>query len=141
MPVNKAHVSMYLSVAALVTIPVTAAAQKLHEVRLEANRDEEFYRFTPSQVTAAPGDVVVFKVVSGAPHSIVFDAEGISPSARRALSAALGAKSGELGSPMIAKNRAEYRLVLPKIPPGTYRYFCLPHRAYDMRGEIVVKKD
>jgi plastocyanin len=129
-----------MSLIALVGGVRAAEAQKTHEVRLEANREKEVYRFVPSQVTAAPGDVIVFKVVSGAPHSIVFDAEGLSPAVRSALSSAVGAKSDELGSPMLTKNGAEYRLVLPRLPGGTYRFFCLPHRAYDMRGEIVVKK-
>jgi plastocyanin len=29
--------------------------------------------------------------------------------------------------------------VVPALPAGTYRYFCLPHRAYDMRGQVTVK--
>ena len=128
------------SLAVLTSVAATAEAQKTHEIQLEVNREKEIYRFSPSRVTAAPGDVLVFKVINGAPHSIVFEAEGLSPATRSALSAALGARSGELGSSMITKDGAEYRLVLPKIPAGTYSYFCLPHRAYDMRGEIVVKK-
>jgi len=130
-----------LTAATLVGNTVILHAQKTHEIRLEANREKEIYRFTPSQVTVSPGDVIVFKVVSGAPHGIVFEGKGLSPAARNALSTAIGAKSGELASPMLTKNGAEYRLVLPKLPVGTYAYFCLPHRAYDMRGEIIVKKE
>ena len=129
-----------MSLPALVGIVGVAEAQKTHEVQLEGNREKEVYRFTPSKVTAAPGDVIVFKVASGAPHSVVFEAEDFTPAGRAAMSSALGAKSGELGSPLLTKNRAEYRIVLPRLPAGTYRFFCLPHRAYDMRGEIVVKK-
>jgi plastocyanin len=25
------------------------------------------------------------------------------------------------------------------VPNGTYRFYCLPHRAYDMRGELTVR--
>ena len=25
-------------------------------------------------------------------------------------------------------------MVVPALPPGSYEFFCLPHRAYDMRG-------
>jgi len=30
--------------------------------------------------------------------------------------------------------------VVPPLPPGTYQYFCLPHRAYDERGELRVTR-
>ena len=33
----------------------------------------------------------------------------------------------------------DYRVVVPQVPPGTYAYYCLPHRAYDMRGTITIK--
>jgi plastocyanin len=28
--------------------------------------------------------------------------------------------------------------VVPHLPPGHYGFFCTPHRAYDMRGELIV---
>ena len=34
---------------------------------------------------------------------------------------------------------SSYRLVVPQVPPGTYRFYCLPHRAYDMRGSLTIK--
>jgi len=117
-----------------------AEAQKSHEVKLEGDREKEVYHFTPSTITASPGDVIVFKVATGAPHSIVFDSDKLPAAVKSALSTALGSKSDAPASPLLTKNGAEYRLVLPKLPAGTYRFFCLPHRAYDMRGEIIVKK-
>ena len=30
-------------------------------------------------------------------------------------------------------------MVVPQLPAGSYRFFCLPHRAYDMRGELRIK--
>jgi plastocyanin len=30
-------------------------------------------------------------------------------------------------------------MVVPQVPPGTYPFFCLPHRAYDMRGELRIE--
>ena len=117
-----------------------AEAQKVHEIRMEANPEKEIFRFSPDRVSARPGDVLLFRAVSGTPHSIVFEAEDIPPAGRAAMSSALGAKSGELSSPLLTKNGAEYRLVLPKLPAGTYRFFCLPHRAYDMRGQLRITK-
>jgi plastocyanin len=117
-----------------------AEAQKSHEVRLEANPEKEIFRFSPSQVTARPGDVLLFRAVSGAPHSVVFEGAGLSASAREALNGALSRRSGELSSPLLTPDGAEYRVVVPALPPGKYQFFCLPHRAYDMRGVLQVTK-
>ena len=130
---------LMLPMALAGVVPV-AKAQSTHTITLEVDASKERYRFSPARVEAAPGDVLLFKVASGAPHGIVFDAKGLSPAARNALNAALPKRSADLSSPVLTKNGAEYRFVLPNLPPGTYGYYCLPHRAYDMRGEILVVK-
>jgi plastocyanin len=116
-----------------------AAAQDTHEVRLEADAKRSEYRFSPASVKVRSGDVVVFKLVNGAPHSVVFEGQGLSPTARAALNGALKRRSADLSSPLLTENGSEYRMTVPQLPAGTYRYFCLPHRAYDMRGELVVR--
>jgi plastocyanin len=78
-------------------------------------------------------------VVSGAPHSVVFEGGGLSSQARGALNAALERRAGDLSSPLLTSNGLEYRLVVPSLDPGSYPFYCLPHRAYDMRGELQVK--
>ena len=129
-----------LLLLAPVATPTPAAAQKVHEIRLQVDRAKSLYRFIPASVTAAPGDILVFKVVNGAPHGIVFETKHLSPEVRGALVSAFGRRSGDPASPMLAKDGQEYRLILPKIPAGKYRYFCLPHRAYDEAGEIIIEK-
>src|SRR5215212_212483 len=64
-------------------------AQRVHEIRMEANADKDVYRFSPAQVTARPGDVLLFKVASGPPHSIVFEDASLSETARAALNGAM----------------------------------------------------
>jgi plastocyanin len=117
----------------------TVAAQSVHEIKLEVNAKEEQYSFTPATVTARPGDVLLFRVANGAPHSVVFEPGGLTPDARAALNGAMPRRSADLSSPLLTENGAEYRIVVPQLPPGTYRFFCLPHRAYDMRGELQVR--
>jgi plastocyanin len=117
----------------------SAQAQATHVVRLIANPKNDVYRFEPATVTAASGDIVVFQVVSGAPHSVVFEGEGMSPGVRGAFNTALTERSGDLSSPLLTAAGSEYRLVVPQVPSGTYRFYCLPHRAYDMRGTLTVK--
>jgi plastocyanin len=128
-------------IAALVLTLMTpsAAAQATHVVRLVANAKNQVYRFEPAKVVAAPNDVIVFQVVSGAPHSVVFEGEGMSAGVKGAFNNALTERSGDLSSPLLTTAGGSYRMVVPQVPPGTYGFYCLPHRAYDMRGSLTVK--
>lgn len=121
-------------------VTTRAEAQKVHEIRLEANPEKEIFRFSPARVTARPGDVLLFTAVSGTPHSIVFERAGLPGATREALNGALSRRSGDLSSPLLTPNGAEYRIVVPALPPGRYEFFCLPHRAYDMRGVLQISK-
>jgi plastocyanin len=129
--------------AALLTLAADAGtgyAQRVHEIKVEANPGREVYRFVPANVTARPGDVLLFRTVSGTPHSIVFEAAGLSAPAHEALNGAMSRRAGDLSSPLLSPDGAEYRSVVPAISPGRYQFFCLPHRAYDMRGTLEVTK-
>ncbi len=112
------------------------AAQHVHQIRMVEDGGE--YRFQPATVTAGAGDVLLFSVASGAPHSVVFEGGGMPAAAHRALNSALPRRAGDLSSPLLTANGTEYRVVVPALPSGTYRFFCLPHKAYDMRGELKV---
>jgi plastocyanin len=118
---------------------VPASAQATHVVRLIADAGKDDYRFEPATVTVQPNDVIVFRVTSGAPHSIVFEGQGLSPGVRGAINSALPGRSGDLSSPLLTAVGKDYRMVVPQMPTGKYPFYCLPHRAYDMRGEMVVK--
>lgn len=127
-------------IVTLLSAAGTAQAQRVHEVRLEANPEKETYRFTPPLITARPGDVLLFRAGKGAPHSIVFEAGGLTESTQEALNGAMSRRAGDLSSPMLTQEGAEYRLVVPRVPPGIYHFYCLPHRAYDMRGQLRITK-
>jgi plastocyanin len=114
-------------------------AQTTHLVKFHADTAAGEYRFEPAVVVAHPNDVLVFRVVNGAPHNVTFEAAGLSPQAHAALNAALPRRSADLASPLLTAPDAEYRVVVPSIPAGRYRFFCLPHRAYDERGELRVE--
>lgn len=115
-------------------------AQRVHEIRLEAFPERGVYRFSPARVTARPGEVLLFRTVSGSPHSVVFESANLSGAAHEALNGAMSRRTGDLSSPLLTPDGAEYRIVVPALPPGRYEFFCLPHRAYDMRGVLVVAK-
>jgi len=115
-----------------------AGAQTVHIVRLEVDPAREVYRFVPARVTARPGDVLRFRVSSGSPHNITFEGDRLPPGARDALNSAMPGRTGDLSSPVMDRAGAEYRIVVPPLPPGRYPFFCTPHRVYDMRGELIV---
>jgi plastocyanin len=127
-------IAVLFGLLALGAAPV--AAQKVHEIEMVSAGGE--FRFQPASVTVERGDVLLFKSVSGAPHSVVFEGKEIAPEARQALNEALPRRAGNLSSPLLTEG-TEYRVVVPRLPRGTYRFFCLPHRAYDMRGEITLE--
>lgn len=114
-------------------------AQATHVVRLVADPGKQEFRFEPSAVTVKPNDIVVFRVVSGAPHSVVFEGQGLSPGVRGAFNGAMPRRSGDLSSPLLTAAGRDYQIVVPQVPPGTYAFYCLPHRAYDMRGTLTVE--
>ena len=117
----------------------TARAQSSHIVRLEVDDDREVHRFVPARVTAQAGDVILFRVSSGAPHAIAFEPTALSPAARTLLQGALGERTGELQGPVLPRNGSEYRFVVPPLPSGRYRFYSSPHRAYEMIGELIVE--
>ena len=57
---------------------------------------------------------------------------------RERLNEAMPRRAGDLSSPLLTDG-TEYRVVVPALTSGTYQFFCLPHKAYDMRGEVSVR--
>lgn len=129
-----------LLAASLAAVPGTVRAQAVHVIRLEADPAHDIHRFVPARVTAKPGDVLLFRATSGTPHNVAFEGAGLSPAARDALNASMPARSGDLSGPVLSQDGAEYRIKVPALPPGRYGFFSIPHRAYEMRGELVVGK-
>jgi len=119
--------------------PAMGQARTSHLVRLVADSAERSYRFEPATVSARPNDVVIFRVESGSAHSVVFEGSGLAPQVRAALNRALPGRVGDLRGPLLIGEGTEYRVIVPAIPKGNYAFFCLPHRAYDMRGELKVR--
>jgi plastocyanin len=121
------------------TLSSRGFAQENYVVRLVAGPGKQEFRFDPSSITVKPNDLVTFRVVSGAPHSVVFEGRALSAGVRGAFNSAMPRRSGDLSSPLLTASAKDYQIVVPQVPPGTYPFFCLPHRAYDMRGELKVE--
>jgi plastocyanin len=129
------------SVVGLAILAVSQAhAQRVHDIRIEANAEQETYRFTPPLITARPGDVLRFRAGGGVPHSIVFEGAGLNEATREALNGAMNRRTADLSSPLLTAEGAEYRIVVPRVAPGIYHLYCLPHRAYDERAQLRITK-
>ena len=44
-----------------------------------------------------------------------------------------------LASPLLVLDGETYRVVVPALPPGRYRFFCTPHLMSGMRGVLVIE--
>lgn len=128
-----------LLLAALLLLPsAPAAAQRVTEVRLVRSPDGTAYRFTPMEVTVRAGDVIEFRVESGGPYVVSFEAADLGASDQRRLQAALGDNTGQLRGPTLTGPGRSLRLEIPPLRPGTYRFRSLAHVAYRMEGRLVV---
>lgn len=100
--------------------------------------DATGYRYEPANITVKAGDAIKFVNVSGSPHNVAFDPANIPADMKDQLWANMpGAMDGS--SPMFVTPNEEWTLSLGNIKPGKYPFFCTPHLAMNMRGEITVQ--
>lgn len=101
--------------------------------------DNNGYRYEPATISAKPGDGIRFVLKSLGPHNVAFDAAMIPADQKAQLWANMGENSMDGSSPMMLTNDEEWTLSLGNLAAGTYQFFCTPHLAMNMRGEIVVQ--
>jgi len=82
---------------------------------------------------------VRFVNVSGGPHNVSFWEDSIPPGVRAQLQQDMGPTMSPLQGVLLVEPNAPYLVSLARLPPGTYRYYCLAHLALGMRGQIVVQ--
>jgi len=122
-------------VAAGAAAPITG---KTWEVNMVG--DAKGYRFEPNVITAKAGDGIKFIMISGGPHNVAFDPATLPADVRAQLDANFGAdKMAELSSNLKMNPNETFTLSLGGIKPGKYAFFCTPHLAMNMKGEIVVQ--
>ena len=113
--------------------PAAAPAQRV-QMKQTGNR----YLFEPATFTVKQGDQVDFVNVSGFPHNVEFDAAKIPAGAADVLNRNMPNRLGPVQGPMMTQANQSYRVSFAGAPAGTYDYFCLPHRALNMKGTITV---
>lgn len=114
------------------------AGQRVHEVRLRHPGPDEF-RFAPARLVVGASDVIEFKVEEGGPYLVGFEPSDFAPADRARLQQALPAGADGLRGPVLAGPGAAFRVRLPGLPAGTYRFVSVTHAAYRMQGELTVR--
>ena len=117
----------------------TAAAITGKTVEVKMIGDAQGYRFDPANVTISKGDGVKFTMVSGGPHNVAFDPQGIPSGANAQLDANMSDKMAELSSNMKTNPGESVTVSFANLPAGTYNYHCTPHLAMGMKGTITVQ--
>jgi plastocyanin len=98
-------------------------------------------RYQPEEIEVKPGDVVVFHNAEGGPHNVSFWADSIPSGASQALTSGMPDQTEPLHGPLLVEQGATYQVTIPAAAPaGEYKFYCMPHLAMGMKGELKVKK-
>ena len=120
-------------------ISIRAAVPDRKEIRLDNNR------FVPAVISARAGDTLAYVNGRGGPHNVQFADDSLSDEAHRLIDAAMPerprvawSRDVPLAGPLLVLDGDTYKVVVPALPPGRYRFFCTPHLSGGMRGDLVV---
>lgn len=116
-----------------------AEAQRAQVIQLVASPDGSLFRFSPGRVTVRPGDLLEFRAERGAPFQVSFESAELDARSRGLIASALSRPQGELRTAVLPDSGSRYRMTIPALAPGTYRFFCLTHLSYRMAGMLVVQ--
>ena len=108
-----------------------------HEVKMVG--DAQGYRFEPANLTIKTGDGIKFTMISGGPHNVAFDPAVIPADVQGQLDANISEKMGQLSSALKMNAGESITVSFANIKAGKYPYFCTPHLALGMKGEITVQ--
>jgi plastocyanin len=123
--------------AATGTATAQPATGKTWEVKMIG--DASGYKFDPATLTIKQGDAVKWTVVSGPPHNVSFYADSIPSGAQNQLNANMPNPMSPLTSPLFNNPGESYTISFAGVPKGTYKYFCTPHQALGMHGQLTVQ--
>src|ERR1051326_8421519 len=101
--------------------------------------DASGYKYDPATLTIKQGDAVKWTVVSGPPHNVSFYADSIPSGAQNQLNANMPNPMSPLTSPLFNNPGESYTISFAGVPKGTYKYFCTPHQALGMHGQLTVQ--
>ncbi len=95
--------------------------------------------FEPATLTIKPGTTVRFINVSGGPHNIAFFADSIPKGGAEALKKGMSNAMSDLTGPFLTQPNEKYDISFVGAPAGTYKGYCMPHVAFNMKVAIKVQ--
>lgn len=107
------------------------ASAETYTVKLGS--DKGLLQFQPKQLTVKPGDTIEWKNNKVPPHNVVFD-----PKKNPAKDAVL-AKSLSHKKLLMSPGQTETTVIPVDATPGSYTFYCEPHRGAGMVGKIIVE--
>ena len=121
--------SAILLIVASFALSATPAAAETYTVKM--GTDSGMLQFDPPTVTIKPGDTVKWVMNKVPPHNAVFD-------------------DAKIGNKALAKKLSHDKLLFSPgesieatfpadAEPGTYPYYCQPHRGAGMQGKVIVQ--
>ncbi len=95
--------------------------------------------FEPATLTIKAGTTVRFINVSGGPHNIAFFADSIPKGGAVALKKGMANAMSDLTGPFLTQPNEKYDISFAGAPAGTYKGYCMPHVAFNMKITIKVQ--
>lgn len=122
--------ALFLVVASF-AVQAAPAAAETYTVKM--GTDKGLLQFEPSTVTIKPGDTVKWVMNKVPPHNAVFD-DAKFPGADKAVAKKMSHEK------LMFSPGENYETTFPAdAEPGTYPYYCQPHRGAGMAGSIIVE--
>ena len=107
------------------------ASAETYQVKL--GTDKGLLQFQPKKLTVKPSDTIEWKNNKVPPHNVVFDPKK-NPTADAALAKSLSHKK------LLMSPGQKVTTVIPAdATPGSYTFYCEPHRGAGMVGKIIVE--
>jgi plastocyanin len=95
--------------------------------------DQGMLAFQPKQLTVKPGDTIEWKNNKVPPHNVVFDPQ------KNPTKDAVLAKSLSHKKLLMSPGQFETTVIPVDAAPGSYTFYCEPHRGAGMVGKIIVE--
>jgi plastocyanin len=101
--------------------------------------DAKGYRFEPASVTIKAGDGVKWVNVTGGPHNVTFWPDSMPAGAASVIGANMPNTTSPLTGPLLITPNDGYTVSFAGAKPGVYKFYCTPHLALGMKGQITVQ--
>lgn len=101
--------------------------------------DAKGYRYEPKIINAKAGDEITFINVMGGPHDVTFKPDGIPAGMAAALQADMPKTAGPLQGLLLVTDGESWTMSTTGLKPGTYNFFCTPHAALGMNGQLIIQ--